>query len=78
MKERILELNLTEAIELFSSRKWNLYTVQDGVARLEAPIDVSESWIVEVPVKGKKEQLEIERKLNQAGWIKQRGQSVRD
>lgn len=72
MKERVLEVSLEQAIDLLSSRKWNLYNITDEGVRLEAPVSTGESYIVEIPFKNKTELATIEASLKRNGFVKQR------
>jgi uncharacterized protein YcnI len=74
MKERVLKrLTLDQAIELFSSRKWNFFEVRahEGIVRLEAPVGTTEAYVVEVPYRDEVHLKEILDKMLQHGFLEQ-------
>ena len=78
MKERVLDLSLDEAVELLSSRKWNLYSVLDETVRLEAPVSTEESYVVEIAYRNRQELANIEKLLKKEGFVKQKVHYVSD
>lgn len=73
MKERVLKLTLEEAIELFASRKWNFFEVRerDQTVRLEAPVGLAETYVVELPCHDEKELDRIKATLLERGFLEQ-------
>jgi hypothetical protein len=71
MKERVLKLLLEQAIELFAARKWNFFEVRNGVVRLEAPVGLGETYVVELPYKDQSELTRIKTTLLSRGFLEQ-------
>ena len=74
LKERVLKrLTLQQAIELFSSRKWNFFEVrtQENIVRLEAPVGTTEAYIVEVPYRDKEDLKQMVDSMLEHGFLEQ-------
>jgi len=74
VKERVLKrLTLEQAIQLFSSRKWNFFEVraQEGLVRLEAPIGTTEAYVVEVPYRDEDQLNEMVDRILEHGFLEQ-------
>ena len=74
MKERVLKrLTLDQAIQLFSSRKWNFFEVRasEGFVRLEAPVGTGEAYVVEVPYRDQEQLKDIVDRMLQHGFLEQ-------
>ena len=74
MKERLLKrLTLQQAIDLFSSRKWNFFEVRanEGIVRLEAPVGMGEAYVVEVPYRDQDDLKQMVEAMQQHGFLEQ-------
>ena len=74
LKERVLKrLTLQQAIELFSSRKWNFFEVRsnESIVRLEAPVGITEAYIVEVPYRDKEDLKQMVDSMLEHGFLEQ-------
>jgi len=74
LKERVLKrLTLQQAIELFSSRKWNFFEVrtQENIVRLEAPVGTTEAYVVEVPYRDKEDLKQMVDSMLEHGFLEQ-------
>ena len=71
-KERVLEISLDEAIELFDINKWKFFEVDpDGVVKIEVPRGYSETYVVELPYLNPAQLNGLCEKLSVSGFIKQ-------
>jgi hypothetical protein len=74
VKERVLKrLTLDQAIQLFSSRKWNFFEVRthEGIVRLEAPVGTAEAYVVEVPYRDDEHLKEMVNRMLDHGFLEQ-------
>jgi hypothetical protein len=74
LKERLLKrLTLDQAIQLFSSRKWNFFEVSasEGLVRLEAPVGTAEAYVVELPYKDQAQLKGMVDRMLQHGFLEQ-------
>jgi hypothetical protein len=74
LKERVLKhLTLDQAIQLFSSRKWNFFEIrtQEGIVRLEAPVGTTEAYVVELPYRNEEHLKEIVNRMLEHGFLEQ-------
>ena len=74
MKERLLKrLTLQQAIDLFSSRKWNFFEVRENeeIVRLEAPVGIGEAYVVEVPYRDQDDLKQMVEAMQQHGFLEQ-------
>jgi uncharacterized protein YcnI len=64
---------LDQAIQLFSSRKWNFFEVRahEGIVRLEAPVGTTEAYVVEVPYRDEEHLKEMVDRMLQHGFLEQ-------
>ncbi len=74
-RERILKLELDEAVNYFSGRKWKLFQILDNehgqLLTFEVPVSESESYFVELRFNEKPFFEESIRALKADGWIEQ-------
>ena len=73
MKERVLKISLLEAIDLFESRKWKFFEVDelDRMIRVEVPRGENETYIVEWPYLDDEMKEKYIQALKKAGFIEQ-------
>jgi len=73
IKERLLEVSLSEAVELFDITKWKFWEVNPeiGLVKIEVPKGYSESYVVELPFTNEAQYKQIADKLYSSGFIKQ-------
>ena len=72
MKERILALSLSEAVDRFQGIKWLFYSVEPEKIKIEVPRGTSESFVVEVSYKDAHELETFKKILQNADFIEQR------
>lgn len=85
MKERVLEVSLSQAIEMFSGIKWKFYEINpsDEIVKVEVPHG-GETLVVEMSYKDEKDEVakrkldEIVSKLREAEFLKQKIRMVSD
>jgi len=84
LKLRILQIGLSDALELFGPLKWKFYEVRPdgdgvtGMVRIEVPRGSDEAFIVEIPYANEQQLDEVENTLTRVGFIEQRVQLVSD
>lgn len=73
MKERVLALELKDAILMFEMHKWKFFEVNedDSLVKIEVPRGSSESYVVELPYKNRQMLDEIAGTLLGEGFIQQ-------
>jgi hypothetical protein len=74
LKYRVLKgLTLQQAVELFSSRKWNFFEVRqyDKMVRLEAPVGTGEAYVVELPYHDQEDLQKMVEEMKQHGFLEQ-------
>lgn len=74
LKYRVLKrLTLTQAIEMFASRKWNFYEVREyeKMVRLEAPVGTGEAYVVELPYRDQEDLQKMVEEMHQHGFLEQ-------
>ena len=80
IKERVLEVDIDEAIGLFDIRRWKFWELdaEEGIVRVEVPRGYSEAYVVELRFSDEAEYKEIVDKLSANGFIKQTLRRVGD
>lgn len=86
MKLRILQVGLSDALELFGPLKWKFYEVRPdgdakgaaGTVRIEVPRGSDEAFVVEIPYANAEQLYEVKDRLRKAGFIEQQIQLVSD
>ena len=73
IKERVLEVSLSEAIGLFDINKWKFWEEdsEEGLVRIEVPRGYTEVYVVELPFGNEVQYKDIADKLSENGFIKQ-------
>ena len=74
MKYRVLKgLTLQQSIDLFASRKWNLFEVRqyNKIVRLEAPVGTGEAYVVELPYHDQEDLQKMVEEMKQHGFLEQ-------
>ena len=73
IKERVLEIGISEAIGLFEIHKWKFWELdaEEGILRIEVPRGYSEVYVVELPFGNEVQYKELIDELSKNGFIKQ-------
>jgi len=73
IKERVLEIGISEVIGLFEVHKWKFWELdaEEGIIRVEVPRGYSEAYVVELPFGNEVQYKELIDELSKNGFIKQ-------
>ena len=71
MRERVLHLTLSDAVEAFNAIHWKFFDVDEGLIRIEVPRGSGESFIVELPFSNERQRDDFIVELLAGGFIRQ-------
>ena len=73
IRERVLEVDLAEAILLFEHHKWKFFesNSETGIVKIEIPKGETEIYVVEFPFTNQNQLKALISELSKAGFIKQ-------
>ncbi len=79
IKERVLEIGITEATKLFEHHKWKFYhqDPESSILKIEVPRGETEVWVVELPYSNEVQLSELTDELSKGDFIKQTIRTVR-
>ncbi len=72
-EEKVLEVDIEDAIVLFEINKWKFWEVdsEEKIIKIEVPRGYSEVYVVELPFSDERQQKELTAELRKNGFIKQ-------